>query len=56
VSGSSNKICKVLKPFGVVDVRGLQVFQAVRWADNVTVEDDMTGRLFHSTTDAFGCI
>jgi len=30
VNGASDKFYKFLKPFSVVDVRGLQVFQAVR--------------------------
>jgi len=45
VSSGSNKIHKVLKPFSVVDVRGPQVFQAVRRAKDVTNEDYMIGRL-----------
>ena len=56
VSGSSDKIHKVLKPFSVVDVRGPQVFQAIRRAKDVTIEDYMIGRLLASATDAFGCI
>jgi len=36
VSGGSDKIHKFLKPFSVVDVRGQQVFQAVRRAKDVT--------------------
>jgi len=56
VSGGSNKIHKVLKPFSVVNVRGPQVFQAVRRTEDVTVEDYMTGRLLLSATDAFGCV
>jgi len=30
VNGASDKFYKFLKPFSVVDVRGVQVFQAVR--------------------------
>jgi len=56
VSGGSDKIHKVLKPFSVVDVRRPQVFQAVRRAKDVTVEYYMNGRLLLSATDAFGCI
>jgi len=56
VSGGSDKIHKVLKPFSVVDVKGPQVFQAVRRAKDVTIEDYMTGRLLLSATDAYGCI
>jgi len=58
VSGGSDKksTWMVLKPFTVVDVRGPQVFQAVRRAKDVTVEDYMIGRLLLSATDAFGCI
>jgi len=56
VSGGSDKIHKVLKPFSVVDVRGPQVFRAVRRAKDVTIEDYMIGRLLLSATDAFGCI
>ena len=52
----SNKTRKVLEPFSVVDVRGPQVFQAVRRAKDVTIEDSMIGRLPPSVTDAFGCI
>ena len=33
VSSSSNQIHKVLQPFSVVNVRGLQIFQAVRRAE-----------------------
>jgi len=44
---------KVLKPFSVVKVRGPQVFQAVRRAEDITVEDYMVGRLLLSATDAF---
>jgi len=53
VSCCSNKIHK---PFGVVDVRGPQVFQAVRRTKDVAIEDYMIGRLLLSATDAFGCI
>jgi len=56
VSGGSDKIRKALKPFGVFDVRGPQVFQAVRSAKDVTIEDYLNGRLFRIATDAFGCI
>ena len=56
VNGGSDKIHKVLKPFSVADVRGPQVFQAVRKAKDVTVEGFMIGRLLLSATDAFGCI
>ena len=35
----SNNIHKVLKPFSVVDVRGPQVFQAVRRAKDVAIVD-----------------
>jgi len=56
VSGGSDKIHKVLNPFSVVDVRGPQVFQAVRRADDVTIEDHMIGRLLLSAADAFGRI
>ena len=56
VSGGSDEIRKVLKPFSVVDVRGPQVFQAVRRAKDVAIEDYMIGRLLLSATDAFGCI
>jgi len=56
VSGGSDKIHKVLKPFNVLDVRGPQVFQAVRRAKDVTIEDYMIGRLLLSATDTFGCI
>jgi len=56
VSGGSDKIHKVLKPFSVVGVRGPQVFQAVRRAKDVTVKDYMIGRLLLGATDAFGCI
>ena len=56
VRGGSDKIHKVLKPFSVVDVKGPQVFQAVRRAKDVTIEDYMIGRLLLSATDAFGCI
>jgi len=43
VSSGSNNIHKVLKPFNVVDVRGPQVFQAVRRAEDITVEDYTIG-------------
>jgi len=56
VSGGSDKIHNVLMPFSVVDVRGPQVFQAVRRAKDVTVEYYMIGRLLLSATDALGCI
>jgi len=56
VSSGSNKIRRVLNPFGVVDIGGPQVFQAIRRAENVAVEDDMTGRLILSATEAFGCM
>jgi len=56
VSGGSDKIHKVLKPFSVVDVRGPQVFQAVRRAKDVRIKDYMIGRLLLSATDAFGFI
>ena len=39
VSVGSDKIHKVLKTFTVVDVRGPQAFQAVRRAEDVTVEN-----------------
>jgi len=55
VSSGSNKIHKVLKPFSVVNVRP-QVFQAIRRAEDVTVEDYMIGPLLLSATDPFGCI
>jgi len=55
VSGGSNKIHKVLKPFSVVDFRRPQVFQAVGRAENVTVDYYMIGRLLLSATDAFRC-
>jgi len=35
VSSSSNQIHKVLKPFSVVNVRGPQIFQAVRRAEEL---------------------
>jgi len=38
VSSSSNQIHKVLKPFSVVNVRGLQIFQAVRRADELLLK------------------
>ena len=50
------QIHKVLKPFSVVDIRRPQAFQAVRRAEDVTIEDYMIGRLLLSATDAFGCI
>jgi len=56
VSSDLNKIHKVLKPFSVVDDRRSQVFQAVRRAKDVTVEDYMIGRVLLRATDAFGCI
>jgi len=56
VSGGSDKIHKVLKPFSVVDVRGPQVYQAVRNVKDVAIENYMIGRLLLSFTDAFGCI
>jgi len=56
VSSGSHKIHKVLKPIDVVDVMAPQVFQAVRRAKYVTIEDYMIGRLLVSATDAFGCI
>jgi len=56
VSGGSDKIYKVLKPFSVVDVRGPQVFQAVRRGEDVTIKNYMIDRLLLSTTDACGCI
>jgi len=56
VSGGSNKTHKILKLISVVDVRGPQVFQAVRRAENVTVEGEIIGRLLLSATDAFGCV
>ena len=56
VSGGSEKIYKVLNPLSVVDVRGPQVFQAVRRAKDGTVEGYMIGRLLLGATDAFGCI
>jgi len=56
VSSGSNNIHKVLKPFNVVDIRGLQVFQAVRRAKDVTVEDYTIGQLLLMATDAFGCV
>ena len=49
VSCCSNKIHK---PFGVVDVRAPQVFQAVQRAEDVTSEDYMIGQLLLSTTNA----
>jgi len=56
VSGGSDKIHKVLKPFSVADVRGPQVYQEVRSAKDVAIENYMIGRLLLSATDAFGCI
>ena len=57
VSGSSDKIHKVLKPFIVLLMLGdRRSFQAVRRAKDVTIEDYMIGRLLLSATDAFGCI
>jgi len=56
VSGGSDKIHKALKPFGVVDIRGPQVFQAGRRVEDVTIEDYMIGRQLLSATAAFGCI
>jgi len=41
VSSGLNKVHKVLKPFSVADVRGLQAFQAVRRA-----EDGYSRRLY----------
>jgi len=55
VSGGSNKIHKVLKPFSVVDVRGPPIFEEVQWEEDVAVEDDMIGRPFLSATDVFRC-
>jgi len=52
VNSPSNKIHKVFKPFSVVNVRGSQVFQAVRRAKDVTVEYYMNGRLLLSATGA----
>jgi len=45
VCSGSNKTHKALKPFSVVKVREPQVFQAVRKAKDVTIEDYMIGRL-----------
>jgi len=56
VSSGLNKMRKVFKPFCVVDVRGLQVVQAVRRVEDGTVADYMIGRLLLSATDAFRCI
>ena len=56
VSSGSHKIHKILQPFSVVNVRGSQVFQAVRRAEDVTIEDYMIGGLLLSATDAFGLI
>ena len=52
VNNGSNKTHKIFKPFSVVDVRRPQV----RRAEDVTVEDEMIGRLLLGATDAFGCI
>jgi len=52
VSGGSDKTHKI---FIVVTVGEPQVFQAVRRAKDVTIEDFMIGRLLISATDAFGC-
>ena len=43
MSGGSDKIHKVLEAFSVVDVSGTQVFQEVRSAEDVTIEDYMIG-------------
>jgi len=56
VSGGSDKIYKVLKPFSVVDVRRPQVFQAVWRVEDVAIEDYTINRLPLSATDAFGYI
>jgi len=56
VSGGSDKIYKDLKPFGVVDVRGSQVFQAVWRGEDVTIKNYAIGRLLLSASDACGCI
>ena len=56
VSSGLNKVHKVLKPFSVADVRGLQAFQAVRRAEDGTVEDYMIGRVLLRATNAFRCI
>jgi len=37
VSSSSNQIHKVLKPFSFVNVRGPQIFQAVRRAEELSL-------------------
>jgi len=37
VSSSSNEIYKVLKPFSVVNVRGPQIFHAVRRAEELSL-------------------
>jgi len=41
VSSGSNKIHKVLKPFGVVDVRGPQVIQAVQRVKDVMSQSNI---------------
>ena len=53
VSRRSNKTHKVLRPFTVLNVRGLQAFQAVERAVVLTVEDEVIGRLLLSATYAF---
>jgi len=45
VSSGSHKIHKVPKPFSVVNIRGPQVFKAVRRAEDGAIEDYMIDRL-----------
>jgi len=56
VTGGSDKIHEVLKSFSVVDVRGPQVFQAVRRAKDVTIKDYTTAPECHRCVCVYlGC-